>query len=83
MKDFKFPGASKGKAIGCYNDGNPRALPDLLKGGHERLDGQRPGENYCIVLECARRARDRGLRYFSTQNPEGGTECWGSNESLD
>eukprot|EP00775_Hariotina_reticulata_P010139 gene10139-10297_t len=53
------------KYIGCYADGNPRAMPSLLFSGG------------MTIYNCFKAAQDKGFRYFGLQN---GAECWASND---
>jgi len=58
-------------SLGCFNDGNPRALPELLENFRgKKIDWTNMPK---IVQACAEVAHERGLQTFGLQFYG---ECW-------
>ena len=57
-------------SLGCFNDGTPRALPELLESFRKNIDWMNMAK---IVQACAEVAYERGLQTFGLQFYG---ECW-------
>ena len=60
--------------IGCYHDRPSRALPKQLGNTGTKTDFAHAGKI------CAKKANDKGYKYFGLQYPPGNTQCWVGND---